>query len=91
MKKLFLVIFLVLVIVSGCDNKGDIELLSKKFEQCVLNAELKHAEAFRDLCEANPHPFKPGICQYSNASKDSIDRSRDAQISACAVMYSPKK
>ena len=79
------------LIISGCSNKEDIELLSNKFKECVSSAETKHEIAVVSLCKSNLDYKGATRCHYPTASKDTLDRSMDNEISACALMYSPKK
>ena len=97
-----ILIIAVSVLVSSCSKKEEkediefryrhnLELHAEKFRECVLNAESKHAEAVDAMCNANLTYKGSTKCIYQIASKTTLDRSKDNEINACAVMYSPKK
>ena len=77
--------------IAGCGNKDELEQLSRMYKECVSEAEAKHAEAMSAMCHANLPYEGAKTCRYPIAVGETIDRSRDNEISACAVMYSPKK
>ena len=77
--------------IAGCGNKDELEQLSRMYKECVSEAEAKHAAAMSAMCNAHL-PYEGAItCRFPVAERETIDRSRDNEISACAVMYSPKK
>ena len=97
-----ILIIAVSVLVSSCSKKEEkediefryrhnLELHAEKFEECVSNAESKHAEAVLAMCKANLTYKGSTSCSYPIASKETLDRSKDNEINACAVMYSPNK
>ena len=82
---------LALIISASCSNNDNIEVLAKKYQDCVSNAESKHSAELEEMCNANLDYGSTTRCTYPIASKESLDRSKDNEISACATMYAPRR
>lgn len=80
------VILLSVLILSGCNNNAENK---KNFDACVQQAEKKYEIAFASICIPKSWD-KPGECSYSIESKNALLRSKDNEITACALMYAPK-
>ena len=83
MKRLLLLSVLIL---SGCNNNAENK---KNFEACVQKAEQKYQIAYSSICIRESY-MKPGECRYNIESNNALVRSKDNEITACAVMYAPK-
>lgn len=79
-------VFLSVLIISGCSNNAENK---KNFEECVQQAELKYQTAYSSICIHKSY-MKPGECEYNIESNNSLVRSKDNEITACAAMYAPK-
>ena len=81
-------VLLALLLVCGC-TKNNAENKAN-FEACVQRAEQKYQEAHSAICIQQSWQ-KAGECSYSIANNDSIMRSKDNAITACATMFAPAK
>jgi ABC-type uncharacterized transport system auxiliary subunit len=83
MKKFMLLLALVL---SGCNNNAENK---KNFEACVQQASENIKYLFLSICKHESW-HKPGECSYNIESNNALVRSKDNEITACALMYAPK-
>ena len=60
------------LIIGGCSNE-------KNFDACVEKAQRRYERQFETIQDRNGY--------YNIAVRESLDRSRDAEVSACAQMY----
>lgn len=79
---------LALLLVCGC-TKNNAENKAN-FEACVQRAEQKYQEALSAICTHKSWE-KAGECSYPIAVRDSMTRSKDNEITACATMFAPAK
>jgi hypothetical protein len=79
-------ILLSALILAGCNNNAENK---KNFEACVQQAEQKFKIANASIC-IHQAWHKPGECSYNIESNNAYVRSKDNEITACALMYAPK-
>ena len=82
------VVLLLMLVVCGC-SKNNAENKAN-FEACVHRAEQRYQEAFSEICIHKPWN-KAGECNYNVATRESMMRSKDNEITACATMFAPAK
>lgn len=80
------VVLLYALILAGCNNNAENK---KNFEACVQQAEQKYQIAYASIC-IHQSWHKPGECSYNIESNNALVRSKDNEITACALMYAPK-
>jgi uncharacterized lipoprotein NlpE involved in copper resistance len=80
------VVLLFALILAGCNNNAENK---KNFKACVEHAERKYQIAYESIC-IHQSWHKPFECSYNIESKNALLRSRDNEITACALMYAPK-
>lgn len=79
-------LFFLVLILSGCNKNAENK---KNFEACIQQAEQKYQTAHDSICIHRAW-HKPGECSYNIESNNTLVRSKDNEITACALMYAPK-